>query len=538
MINPKTSSPMFSNQSRLQQNRKIIKQKQDALVSLNSPVLAKSNLCALKTETTISLDKIVTEYLRKQHAACENPVATCPPFSLLTPHRCPNPKRRIAAPTNVVSRIFNRTVTPRFGGPLGEKYQRKFIYSRYSPVRSYRDSDEDGCLSCCTFSSCENYLMLGNQNGEVKVYNVQSTEEMAVYMCHTSPLTHIETSRDGKTLLTSGSWDTPLTVLWSMGDFFDRGHGFDEITYAEYAKQTQDRIVGTKDDQASVFDIETGNKIVTLFDAEKANHYTKNKATFNNTDDLILNDGVLWDANNAKVIHKFDKFNPDVSGVFHPMGLEIIINSEVWDLRTFHLLHTVPALDQCEIRFNHNADVIYGAHTALSDTRSLDDEDEKDPHKSPFGSSFRTFDARDYTNIATIDVKKTIYDLCTDSSDCYLAVVENNRSPENLTEESICRLYEVGKLKEEDEVGDDDDDEEEEEVDEEDDDEGSAIIEWDSDDDDNRDEDGNDNEDGGSDSDSSNSDSLSENDSDDDSDDDDDDMDNLLFELSDASNMG
>jgi hypothetical protein len=31
-----------------------------------------------------SLDKIVTEYLRKQHATCRNPVQTCPPFSLFT----------------------------------------------------------------------------------------------------------------------------------------------------------------------------------------------------------------------------------------------------------------------------------------------------------------------------------------------------------------------------------------------------------------------------------------------------------------------
>ena len=30
----------------------------------------------------VSLDKIVTEYLRKQHAVCRNPVQTCPPFSL------------------------------------------------------------------------------------------------------------------------------------------------------------------------------------------------------------------------------------------------------------------------------------------------------------------------------------------------------------------------------------------------------------------------------------------------------------------------
>lgn len=70
--------------------------------------------------------------------------------------------------------------------------------------------------------------------------------------------------------------------------------------------------------------------------------------------------------------------------------------------------------------------------------------------KSPFGSSFRTFDATDYKPIsrrhflrvvgmsvcvfqnhsslflvsATVDVKRNIFDLCTDTKDCYLAVIE------------------------------------------------------------------------------------------------------------------
>ena len=52
-------------------------------------------------------------------------------------------------------------------------------------------------------------------------------------------------------------------------------------------------------------------------------------ATFNYTDDLVLNDGCLWDVRAAKLLHKFDKFNDYVSGVFHPSGLEIIINSEI-----------------------------------------------------------------------------------------------------------------------------------------------------------------------------------------------------------------
>ena len=44
---------------------------------------------------------------------------------------------------------------------------------------------------------------------------------------------------------------------------------------------------------------------------------------------------------------------------------------------------------------------------------------------------------------ATVDVKKNIFDLCTDSSDLYLAVIEQQRSDDSDSEESVCRVYEV-----------------------------------------------------------------------------------------------
>ncbi|XP_066029981.1 DDB1- and CUL4-associated factor 1-like [Pocillopora verrucosa] len=61
----------------------------------------------------------------------------------------------------------------------------------------------------------------------------------------------------------------------------------------------------------------------------------------------------------------------------------------------------------------------------------------------PYETSFRTFDATDYQPIATIDVKKTIFDLCTDITDSFVAVIENQAS----TDESVCRVYEVGRLR-------------------------------------------------------------------------------------------
>jgi len=37
----------------------------------------------------------------------------------------------------------------------------------------------------------------------------------------------------------------------------------------------------------------------------------------------VLSDGVLWDAIAGKEIHKFDKLNECVSGIFHPNELEV-----------------------------------------------------------------------------------------------------------------------------------------------------------------------------------------------------------------------
>uniref|UniRef100_A0A3P9JK53 DDB1- and CUL4-associated factor 1 n=1 Tax=Oryzias latipes TaxID=8090 RepID=A0A3P9JK53_ORYLA len=452
---------------------RVLRQKSDHGAFSQSPAMKKQFDRHLPSPP--ALDSIITEYLREQHARCKNPVATCPPFSLFTPHQCPEPKQRRQAPTNFTSRHTRRVIYPKYGGVDGGCFDRHLIFSRFRPISVFREADEDESgFMCCAFSARERFLMLGTCTGQLKLYNVFTGQEEASYSCHSSAITHLEPSRDGSLLLTSASWSYPLSALWGMKSVFIMKHSFLGDHYVEFSKLSQDRVIGTKEHVARIYDIQTGQVTLTLNNPDLANNYKKNCATFNPTDDLVLNDGVLWDVRTAQAIHKFDKFNMNISGVFHPNGLEVIINTEIWDLRTFHLLHTVPALDQCRIVFNNSGTVIYGAML------QADDEDEmmEMQMKSPFGSSFRTFNATDYKPIATIDVKRNIFDLCTDTKDCYLAVIENQDS---VNTDTVCRLYEVGRQRLAEEEEEDEEDQEDDDQDEDDDDDDDSDDDVDTD---------------------------------------------------------
>ena len=128
-----------------------------------------------ETSRGVSLDAIVTEYLMNQHALCKMPMVTCPQFDLFTPHKCPDAKSKSAAPVNFAMRSTRRSLYPPYGGTDGARMDRKLIYSRFRPVRTYRNDTET--FTCCAFSPCEQFIMIGNQAGELKLYNVNTTAE-------------------------------------------------------------------------------------------------------------------------------------------------------------------------------------------------------------------------------------------------------------------------------------------------------------------------------------------------------------------------
>merc|ERR1712048_643514 len=128
-------------------------------------------------------------------------------------------------------------------------------------------------------------------------------------------------------------------------------------------------------------------------------------------------------------------------------------NSEIWDIRTFHLLQTCPALDQCSLVFSDLGDIIYALKHDTSDSMMA----EAPEGRGPFESSFRTFDASDYSSIGTLDVRKPILDLKPNHLNTYLALIEFNHQT-TLDFNTTCRLVDMGTIKHPDDEHDDDED--------------------------------------------------------------------------------
>lgn len=257
----------------------------------------------------------------------------------------------------------------------------------------------------------------------------------------------MQASRDGLLLLASATttW-RPLSALWNMKEF-EQMFQLDNEEYVEFSKMSDDRIIGTKGETATIFDTRTGRELLTLAPSI-SNQYAKNRATFNPTDELVLSDGVLWDVNSGKEIHKFDKLNQTHSGVFHPNSLEVISNTEVWDLRTFHLLRTVPTLDKSEVIFNPTVSALYAV---------CSDQDSEE--RSQFDTSFKTLDPFDYSSIATIDVKRNIYALSVNRWGTQISVVENMGDFDQM-QESAVKIYDVGRKRDHDDDAEEEDEEE------------------------------------------------------------------------------
>ncbi|GAB2222944.1 hypothetical protein Drorol1_Dr00017076 [Drosera rotundifolia] len=451
----------------------------------------------------LTLDSIVVQFLKHQHRQCPVPITTLPPLSLLHPHVCPEPKRSLDTPSNVTARLNNREFRSTYGGSHWSRKDRQFVYSRFRPWRTCRD-DAASVLTCMTFLGDSSQVAVGTLSGELKLFDTNSNNVLENCASYQSPVTMVQSYRsDGiQLVLSSSSRDVRL---WDAGSISGGPmHSFEGCRSARFSNSGTLFAALPSDSsrrEILLYDVEKYNLVQTLSDTSPGSTgrgHVYSLVHFNHEDKILLWNGILWDRRSGGPVHRFDQFTDYGGGGFHPAGNEVIINSEVWDLRNSRLLRSVPSLDQTTITFNGSGDVIYAILR-----RNVDDimsAIQTRRSKNPLFSAFRTVDAINYTDIATVPVDRCVLDLATEPTDSFVGLVTMDDQGEMY---SSARIYEIGRRRPTDDDSDPEDAESEEE-DEEDDEEdvdpllsSDLIGDGDSEGDDSSDEDEDDSIDGG-----------------------------------------
>ncbi|XP_057958873.1 DDB1- and CUL4-associated factor homolog 1 [Malania oleifera] len=425
----------------------------------------------------LTLDSLVVQYLKHQHRQCPAPITTLPPLSLLHPHICPEPRRSLDAPLNVTARLSTREFRSLCGGMHGYRRDRQFVYSRFKPWRTCRD--DGALLTCLTFLGNSSHVASGCHSGELKIFDSNSNNVLESCTSHQSPLTLVQSYLFGETqlVLSSSSHDVRLWDASSVSD--GPSHSFDWCKSAKFSNSGTTFAALSADQsrrEILLYDVQTCNLELKLTDTSSVysvlgRGHAYSHVHFSPSDTMLLWNGVLWDRRGSGPVHRFDQFTDYGGGGFHPAGNEVIINSEVWDLRKFRLLRSVPSLDQTAITFNARGDVIYAILrrnlediTSAVHTRRV---------KHSLFAAFRTVDAVNYSDIATIPVDRCVLDFATEPTDSFVGLVTMDDQEEMF---SSARVYEIGRRRPTDDDSDPDDAESEEEDDDDEDVDGDQML--------------------------------------------------------------
>ncbi|KAK7352776.1 hypothetical protein VNO80_18204 [Phaseolus coccineus] len=424
----------------------------------------------------VTLDSLVIQYLKHQHRQCPAPITTLPPLSLLHPHVCPEPKHSLDAPSNVTARLGTREFKYMYGGVHGNRRDRQLVYSRFRPWRTCRD-DAGALLTCITFVGDSSHIAVGSHNGELKFFESNNSNVVESFTGHQAPLTLVQSFVSGETqlLLSSSSQDVRLWDATSI--LGGPSHSFEGCRAARFSNSGN--VFAALSSESSrreilLYDIQTcqlESKLTDTFATSTGRGHVYSLIHFNPSDSMLLWNGVLWDRRVSGPVHRFDQFTDYGGGGFHPAGNEVIINSEVWDLRKFRLLRSVPSLDQTSITFNARGDVMYAIlRRNLEDVMSAVHTRRVKHH---LFSAFRTVDAVNYSDIATIPVDRCVLDFATEPTDSFVGLITMDDQEEMY---ASARIYEIGRRRPTDDDSDPDDAESEEEDEDDDDDDDDGDV--------------------------------------------------------------
>eukprot|EP00756_Hemistasia_phaeocysticola_P061775 Hpha_TRINITY_DN5184_c0_g1::TRINITY_DN5184_c0_g1_i1::g.192959::m.192959/K11789/VPRBP, DCAF1; HIV-1 Vpr-binding protein len=342
------------------------------------------------------LETLVTGFLRQQHGECPRAVGLLPRFSL---RKGAQPALR-AARHQVVSAGMNNVAVRQFQNRLGighrcrgvpsRQLDRRLVHSRYRGF-TLATAESVTDIGSVGFIKDGETVVVGGSSGSLVSYGARPPHHSTSDDIYDGePITGVETS-----LL------CPLVQLWSQEKVTVRHE--DSMMHVKlemqacagrFSRVNEAIIVSTpaSHNGAALWDLSTGICVQELADDGRSEENPFNVACLNADDSMVLSNAVLWDLRQGnRPVHRFDKLEAYSRGVFAPSQNEIVIDKEVWDLRSFRLLLTVPALASTVPIVAPSGEIIYGvSHKFAQDGSGVTG-----------GETFSVVDARNYSHIHT-----------------------------------------------------------------------------------------------------------------------------------------
>ena len=418
------------------------------------------------SNSQISLETIVKQYLYEQHKHCKHPVQVLPDLSLHSRHSCPDPIPHRMNPYGHSSMNFGHRMMAHSWqhAPMRSSMWRKFKHSKHAPRRKFADG---GLLTSVTFVDNHN-IYFGSGDGLVVRYSAKSVNYEDEWEVRDGPVDIKISTASSRVLTMCESASSVLSAPEDMKiwDLANMSHELGSLPYvtANFSS-TGLEVLGTHAHGGiSLWDVSSSTVVRSFNESTHASEDESRSTTkllqagsFSPDDRLVLHNSSLWDVRRSAPIHNFDRFaSSSGSQVFAPSGLEVITNTEVWDSRTFKLFKTVPSLQRAQLTFSHSGDVLYCGSR----------------------SKVEVLDASNYDYISQIVLEQQFGSLSINPDDTQVAVLEMSTA-DRWVGESAWRIWDIGTSRTLDDESDSDSE----------DDADSGLAEFDSEGDDLDDED-------------------------------------------------
>ncbi|KAF1743975.1 hypothetical protein MXB_5678 [Myxobolus squamalis] len=176
---------------------------------------------------------------------------------------------------------------------------------------------------------------------------------------------------------------------------------YEDLNYSKITHNNLNLVGISSEYDALIIDIETCKRVAQFTNKKLTSLPRINCVVINDNDNILLFNGGLFCIRSDKFIHSFPEFNQHISGNFLHADSKILINCELWDLRTLKLYNRINKFNNFLVQKTHNDDILMGIR--LKDEHKIKSSNDQfwywKRSSSPYQRKLKLYDAETFSKI-------------------------------------------------------------------------------------------------------------------------------------------